>query len=152
VSEGERPLRIGELARATGTTPRTIRYYEEVGLLPAGDAREPGEHRLYPPDDVERLREILRLKELLGLSLDELRELAAAQTARAALRSEWHEGVEDPVRRREILDESAGHIDRQLALVRRRKREIESLEDRLAIRRAEVADRRARLAAERTEA
>jgi MerR family transcriptional regulator, repressor of the yfmOP operon len=101
---------------------------------------------------VERLREILRLKDLLGLSLDELRELAAAQTARAALRSEWHEGVEDPVRRREILDESAGHIDRQLALVRRRKREIEALEDQLAIRRAEVADRRANLATERTQA
>jgi DNA-binding transcriptional MerR regulator len=151
VTDGGRPLRIGELAQATGTTPRTIRYYEEVGLL-TGEAREPGEHRLYTPDDVERLREILRLKELLGLSLDELRELAAAQTARAALRSEWHEGVEDPVRRREILDESAGHIDRQLALVRRRKREIESLEDRLAIRRAEVADRRARLASERKQA
>jgi DNA-binding transcriptional MerR regulator len=152
VSEEDRPLRIGELAQATGTTPRTIRYYEEVGLLPGGEEREPGAHRLYAPDDVDRLREILRLKELLGLSLDELRELAAAQTARAALRSEWHEGVEDPVRRREILDEAAGHIERQLALVRRRKREIESLEDRLAIRRAEVADRRARLASGRTRA
>ncbi len=137
-----RRLRIGEVAQLTGTTARTIRYYEEIGLLPGGDAREPGEHRLYGEEDVERLRETLRLKDLLGLTLDELRELLAAQIARAALRSEWHDGVEDPVRRRQILDEAVGHIDHQLKLVRRRKREIEALEDRLAIKRAEVSDRR----------
>jgi DNA-binding transcriptional MerR regulator len=142
MSEEAPRLRIGEVAERTGTTTRTIRYYEEIGLLPGGDARSPGAHRTYGEDDVERLRETLRLKEVLGLSLDELRELGATQNARAALRSEWHEGVDDPVRRREILDEALGHIDRQLKLVRRRKREIEALEDRLAIKRAEVSARR----------
>lgn len=121
-------LRIGELARLAGTTPRTIRYYEEIGLLRGGEERPAGSHRLYDRADVERLRDVLRLKDLLGVSLEELREVVAAEDARAALRDEWHRGVEDPVRRREILEEAAGHIDAQLALLRRRREEIARLE------------------------
>src|SRR5947208_4923831 len=78
-------LRIGEVAELTGTTPRTIRYYEEIGLLP-GSGREHGKHRSYSEGDVERVREILRLRSLLGLSLDELSRLLEAQAARADLR------------------------------------------------------------------
>lgn len=140
--EGEgKLLRIGEVAAAAGTTTRTIRYYEEIGLLPVAGGRQPGEHRLYEADDVDRLRELLSLKQLLGISLDELRELAAAETARAALRREWHEGVEDPVRRRQILEEARGHIDRQLELVRRRRAEIAQVEKELSSRRRRIGRR-----------
>ena len=135
------PLRIGEIARLTGTTPRTIRYYEELGLLPGAKGRAPGSHRTYREEDVERLQEVLRLKDLLGLTLEELGELMAAEEARAALRREWRSGVEDPVRRRQILDESLSYIDRQLALVRRRRDEIARLEEELAARRRRVRDR-----------
>src|SRR5205823_10279010 len=69
----EAVLRIGDVARLVGTTPRTIRYYEEIGLLPGGGEREAGRHRAYGERDVERLRDTLRLKDLLGLSLDELK-------------------------------------------------------------------------------
>jgi DNA-binding transcriptional MerR regulator len=58
-SEGE--LRIGEVAKLAGTTPRTIRYYEEIGLLPVPGAREPGGLRNYAASDVDRLTELLRL-------------------------------------------------------------------------------------------
>jgi DNA-binding transcriptional MerR regulator len=131
-------LRIGEVAKLTGTTPRTIRYYEEIGLLPAAGDREPGAHRTYESGDVERLTELLRLKDLLGVSLEELKELVSAEDARAALRREWETGVEDPVRRREILDESLSHIAKQLELVRRRRQEIEKLEEELVARRRRV--------------
>ena len=134
-------LRIGDVARTTGTTPRTIRYYEEIGLLPAGEGRARGAHRTYREEDVERLREVLRLKELLGLSLEELSELMAAEEARAALRREWRSGVEDPVRQRQILEESLSYIDRQLAVVRRRRDEIAKLEEDLTARRRRVRDR-----------
>jgi DNA-binding transcriptional MerR regulator len=134
-------LRIGEVAERTGTTPRTIRYYEEIGLLPASDAREPGAHRLYDDEDVERLTQLLELKSLLGISLEELREVAAAETARASLRSEWQEGIDDPVRRREVLEQAASHLDRQLELIRRRRDEIERLEADLVARRRRVRDR-----------
>ena len=133
-------LRIGEVAKLAGTTPRTIRYYEEIGLLPAAGGREPGAHRTYAEADVERLTELLRLKDLLGLSLEELKALVEAEGARAELRREWHGGVEDPVRRRQILDESLGHIARQLELVRHRREEIEKLEAELLTRRRRVRD------------
>ena len=134
----EQELRIGEVARLAGTTPRTIRYYEEIGLLPVPAGRAPGAHRTYAEADVERLTELLRLKDLLGLSLEELKELVEAEGARAELRREWQGGVDDPVRRRQILEESLAHIARQLELVRRRREEIAKLEEELLGRRKRV--------------
>jgi DNA-binding transcriptional MerR regulator len=128
-------MRIGDVARLAGTTPRTIRYYEEIGLLPTAGAREPGAHRTYAEADVERLTDLLRLKDLLGLSLDELKELVEAEDARAELRREWRGGVEDPGRRRQILDESLSYIAGQLELVRRRRDGIAALESELLARR-----------------
>ncbi len=128
-------LRIGEVAERTGTTPRTIRYYEEIGILRPGEGRDPGAHRTYTEEDVERLRHMLTLKELLGVSLEELRELVEAEDARAALRREWQGGIADPVRRRRVLEQSVGYLDRQLELVRRRREEIAELESELSARR-----------------
>jgi MerR family transcriptional regulator, repressor of the yfmOP operon len=133
-------MRIGEVAAAVGTTSRTIRYYEEIGLLGGTGERASGKHRTYNEADVERLRDALRLKELLGVSLDELRELLEAQDARAALRDEWHHGAPSAARRRAILLESARHIDRQLELVARRRAEIQELESELLARRERVRD------------
>jgi MerR family transcriptional regulator, repressor of the yfmOP operon len=134
-------LRIGQVAELTGTTPRTIRYYEEIGLLPAAMEREPGAHRVYLEADVERLREVLRLKRLLGLSLEELRELSAAEAARAARLAEWGGGVEDPVRRRKILEEGLTYVDRQRELLRRRREELAALERELVARRRRLRAR-----------
>ncbi len=83
---------------------------------------------------------MLRLKSLLGLSLEELKDLLEAEDARAALRREWHEGVEDPVRRRQILEQSLGYIAGQLELTRRRRDEIGKLEDELVARRKRVRE------------
>jgi DNA-binding transcriptional MerR regulator len=137
----EGTVRIGEVARLTGTTTRTIRYYEEIGLLSATGERRPGSHRVYREADVERLKDLLRLKGLLGVSLDELRELVEAEEARASLRREWDEGIEDPVRRREVIDEALGHVERQLELVRRRRDEIAKLERELTSKRRRLRAR-----------
>jgi DNA-binding transcriptional MerR regulator len=135
-----RPLRIGEVAELTGTTPRTIRYYEEIGLLPGTRGREQGKHRCYTEQDVERIREIVRLKDLLGLSLDQLSRLLEAESARAELRREW-QTAEDPAHRRRILTESLHHIAGQLELVRGRRAELERLEHELVEREQHVAAR-----------
>ena len=137
----ETRLRIGEVARRVGTTPRTIRYYEEIGLLHGATGRESGAHRVYTEEDVERLRETLRLKDLLGVSLDELSALVEAEDARAALRDEWRSGNPGTARRREILAEALGHIDRQLSLVRRRRQEIDTLEQELDAKRRRIKGR-----------
>jgi DNA-binding transcriptional MerR regulator len=128
-------LRIGEVAKLVGTTTRTIRYYEEIGLLGGGSDREAGRHRFYADADVERLREALRLKALLGVSLDELKELLEVEEAREALRDEWHHGNPGARRRREILDQALGHVDRQLDLLAHRRAEIAKLEQELEERR-----------------
>lgn len=127
MSVTERSLRIGEVAELTGTTPRTIRYYEEIGLLPGAADREQGKHRCYMQADVERIRELVRLKELLGLSLDQLSKLLEAEAARAELRREY-EHTEDPNTQRRIMEQALTHIATQLELVRSRRTELEQLE------------------------
>jgi DNA-binding transcriptional MerR regulator len=135
---GPQSLRIGDVARLVGTTPRTIRYYEEIGLLPEARPRPSGRHRSYTEADVERLREAMRLKDLLGLSLEELKMLLAAEEARAEVRAQLRRGDVEPTRRRELLSEALGHLDRQLELVRHRAAELERLESELSETRKRV--------------
>jgi MerR family copper efflux transcriptional regulator len=68
-------LTIAEVRDATGLSARTLRYYEELGLLP-GVRRRAGGRRVYGADEIERLRFIQRLK-TLGLSLAEVKQLNA---------------------------------------------------------------------------
>ena len=135
-------IRIGELAERTGVTPRTIRYYEEIGLLPGG-SRAKGTHRLYIDADVERVAELTRLRDLLNLSLDDLKQLVEAEEARAELRKRFESTVSD-AERLDIVEQALPHVETQLELVRRRKRELERLE-------SELADKRRRLVARRRE-
>jgi DNA-binding transcriptional MerR regulator len=137
VPVAERTLRIGELARLACTTPRTVRYYEEIGLLAEAGEREAGEHRTYTEADLERLREILRLKGLLGLGLDELKTVMHGEDARAVRKQVWR-STGDPEQRRRILSESAVHLDTLLELVRRRRDELDAFEGELLARRLRV--------------
>jgi DNA-binding transcriptional MerR regulator len=127
----EASLRIGDVAKLAGTTPRTIRYYEEIGLLPEAPSRPSGRHRLYSEAEVERLREVMRLKDLLGVSLEQLKTLLSAEEARAEVRAQLRRDDVEPDRRRELLEEALGHIDRQLELVRNRAGELQKLEHEL---------------------
>ncbi len=136
----EKPLRIGEVAELTGTTPRTIRYYEEIGLLPGSSGRGQGKHRCYTEADVERVREIVRLRDLLGLSLEQLSKLLEAEAARADLRREWGQ-TESAAERRRILDQALGHISTQLELVRGRRLELEQLETELVDKQSQLHER-----------
>lgn len=129
-------LRIGELAELTGTTPRTLRYYEEIGLL-AGGERAQGKHRCYTEEDVARVREIVKLRDLLGLSLEQLSRLVEAETARAEIRREYHR-AESAGERRRLLEQALGHIETQLELVRGRRNELDKLENELVEKRREV--------------
>ena len=135
MSEGA--LRIGEVADRVGVTTRTIRYYEERGLLGRESQREKGAHRLYGEADVVRLQELIRLRDLLGLSLEELVELAEAEEARAALRGQWEESATDE-ERAEIVEAAIPLVERQLEL-------LTSRQETLAAFSAELKDKLARL-------
>lgn len=108
-------MRIGELARASGLSVPTLRFYEREGLLPP-PARSEGNYRHYSPAQVERALFIRRCR-ALGLSLDELRALLAARDEQAC------EAVNSL-------------IDRHLAHVQARRRELEALEAELQALRA----------------
>ena len=140
-------LRIGEVAQRVGVTTRTIRYYEELGLLGSGSGREKGAHRTFAETDVARLQELIRLRDLLGLTLEELVELAEAEEARATLRGRWEEDPSGEERLR-IVDEAIPYVERQLALVRSRQstldefaRDLEAKLGRLRRRRRALARR-----------
>jgi MerR family transcriptional regulator, repressor of the yfmOP operon len=143
-------LRIGDVARLVGTTPRTIRYYEEIGLLPEAPARPSGQHRMYTQAEVERLREVMRLKDLLGVSLEELKTLLTAEEARAEVRAQLQREDVYPERRRELLSEALGHIERQLELVRHRAGELAKLEAELRETRKRVRRRISELESDQT--
>jgi len=138
-------IRIGEVAERTGLTPRTIRYYEEIGLLPGPPERRKGEHRAYDDGDVERLTELTRLRDLLNLSLDELKQLVEAEEARAAIRKQFRETESTPERLR-LLDAALPHVETQLELVRRRIDELRKLEQELVEKRTSILARRRGLA------
>jgi DNA-binding transcriptional MerR regulator len=83
--QAEKLLAIGEISEKTGLSPRTVRYWEELGLLP-GVRRRAGGRRVYGRDELERLRFILRLKSL-GLALDEIRDLNAVHAIEGSTRA-----------------------------------------------------------------
>jgi MerR family transcriptional regulator, repressor of the yfmOP operon len=131
-------FRIGELARRVGVTPRAVRYYEELGLLP-DRGRTDGSHRFYDEQDESRLSDLLQIRDLLGLSLTELREWMEAEDARARLRERWraHPGPDDETRAA-IIREAISHMDMQLSVVRARRAALEELEDQLTSTRRRV--------------
>ena len=126
--------RIGELAELVGASPRTIRYYEERGLLPAPEGHTKGQHRTYREADVVRLRELLRLRDLLGLPLEELKDLLEAEEARALLRDRFR-ATGSEKQRRQIVEQALAHIEAQLTLVRRRQQALAQLERELNAKR-----------------
>jgi DNA-binding transcriptional MerR regulator len=81
-------LSISEVGRETGLSARTLRYYEELGLLP-GVRRRAGGRRVYGRDELERLRFIQRLK-TLGLSLAEVKELNAVYAIAGSTQAMLH--------------------------------------------------------------
>ena len=83
----------------------------------------------------------MRLKHLLGVTLEELKTLLSAEEARAAVRAELRREDVHPERRRELLEEALGHIDRQLALVEHRSAELEKLRHELGGTRRRVRRR-----------
>jgi DNA-binding transcriptional MerR regulator len=95
--------RIGEVAHAAGVTTRTLRYYQELGLLDPGQT--PGASRRYSDADVARLQRILELRNVMGFDLEHIRVILASEDRLAELRAEAQRGTSD-ARRREILAEA----------------------------------------------
>ena len=143
----ERSYRIGDVAERVGVTTRTIRYYEELGLL-GSSARVKGAHRLYTEADITRLEELVSLRDLLGLSLEELVGLAEAQEARAVLRDQWEESASDH-ERVSIVKAAIAVIERQLELVRGRQARLLEFDSELSEKLRSLHEREAEFESKR---
>jgi DNA-binding transcriptional MerR regulator len=120
-----RLLRIQEVASELGLTARTIRYYEELGLLKPV-ARSEGDYRLFDPDDLERLRFIKGLRDDAGFSLAEIGQLLEDENVRARNRARFRTTA-DPAERRAIVADAIGRVDRQVASLRRKVERLETM-------------------------
>jgi len=129
-------LRIQEVAATLGLTTRTLRYYEELGLLKPA-ARSEGDYRLYDEDDLERLRFIKGLRDDAGFSLAEIGQLLEDEAARARNRDRFR-STSDPNERRAIVDDALARVERQVTSIRAKM-------DRLAAMIEEAEGRRAHL-------
>ena len=121
--------RIGEVAEKLKVSTRTVKYYEEMGLIKPED-RSPGGFRLYAEEDIERLRRILKMKGM-GFSLTAIREVLA---------------VRDVVKEADkvvVLNKVVKHLEEQeqqvAGRIRRMREEIEHAEDLLRELRHDVA-------------
>jgi DNA-binding transcriptional MerR regulator len=132
----ERLLRIQEVAAETGLTPRSIRYYEEVGLLEPA-ARSEGAYRLYDASDLERLRSIKELRDEAGFSLAQIGQLLEDDAVRERNRERFR-ASHDPTERRAILVDARARVDRQIET-------LEAKADRLAAMIEAARDRRRHL-------
>ncbi|MBV9665904.1 MAG: MerR family transcriptional regulator [Actinobacteria bacterium] len=97
-------LPIGAVAQRLGVSTRTLRYYEELGLV-APSGRTKGGSRRYAEADVERVQHIRELQQVLGFNLDEIAEILGAEARLAELRTEYKAGV-SPKRQTTIIYEA----------------------------------------------
>jgi MerR family transcriptional regulator, repressor of the yfmOP operon len=117
-----RRLRIGEAAARAGVSVRTLRYYEELGLL-APSAHSPGGARRYAEGDLARLARIRELKDLLGFDLDEIGTVLAAEDRLGSLKAAYHaeadraaqevivtEALEINARLQQAVEAKLGHL------------------------------------------
>ena len=138
-----RLMRIQEAAAEVGLTPRSVRYYEEMGLLrPA--ARSDGDYRLYDETDVERLGFIKGLRDAAGFSLAEIAQLLEDEAARERGHAALH-ATTDPVERSRILRERVASFERQTETLRRKIDRLQAMVDETEARRARTLARIAEL-------
>ncbi len=111
-------MRIGELANQTGTTAKTVRYYEEIGLLPE-PARDYNDYRDYPEDAVDRLA-FIRDAQATGLTLT---EIASILDLRSQGETTCHHVVD-------LLERHVAALDKHIKTLRQTRKKLVELTDR----------------------
>jgi DNA-binding transcriptional MerR regulator len=137
------------MAQRAGVSTRTLRYYEELGLLsPSGHSS--GGARRYSDATVERLSRIKELQELMGLNLDEIRTILDAEDRLLALKAEYRSGRVAARRREQIVREAIeinadlrSRVSDRVANMKRFLDELEAKAERYAAILAESAGEKA---------
>ena len=132
MAEKRGALQIGEVAQRTGVTQRTLRFYEEKGLL-RPPSRMDGGFRLYSEDDVKRVDHIRRLQDLLGISLADIKEMVDADEVLRELRSQYR--PESAItEKRNQLEKATAVTEAQFAIVKQKTEQMREMETQLTER------------------
>ena len=129
VADDEPHLQIGEVADRTGVTQRTLRFYEEKGLLKPPSRMEGG-FRLYSEADIQRVERIKRLQQLLGFSLAEIKEMVEADEIKMQLRAEYRPEAALSEKREQLL-KAIAVTERQHALIGQKLDALRDMQSRL---------------------
>jgi MerR family transcriptional regulator, repressor of the yfmOP operon len=116
---------IEQVAARTGLTKRTLRYYEEVGLLPP-TGRTEGNYRRYSDEDIQRLERIKKLRDLLGFSLADIRKLLDAEDERGQIKVAYQHETEARAKLAQ-LDRADELIRSQLHLIEQKMEGLEQM-------------------------
>ena len=131
-----RLLRINQVAAETGLTARTIRYYEEMGLLEPA-ARSDGDYRLYDDSDLERLQFIRDLRDDAGFSLAQIGQLLEDEHVRERNRERFRQ-TGDPDERRSLLLDAQARVDHQIEILEAKAARLAAMIDEARARRAHL--------------
>lgn len=107
--------KIDDVAKECGLTKRSIRYYEEIGLLFTPERSEGG-YRLYSDKHIERLKQIMNVRDVLGFSLQEVQEYISISEAFEEHRQQYRE-LFDENKKREKLIEVERTLSQQLEMI-----------------------------------
>jgi DNA-binding transcriptional MerR regulator len=143
---GAAALRIGEAATRAGVSTRTLRYYQELGLVAPSGVTQGGARR-YSDADVARCLRVRELQHLMGFDLDEIRTILQAEDRISELRAEWF-AAQKPARRRAILREAMALNDRQRMQVRDKATRLDAFLDELEAKAARYRELAAELHAQ----
>lgn len=122
-------LQIGEVAERTGVTQRTLRFYEEKGLLKP-PSRMDGGFRLYSEEDVQRVEQIRRLQKLLGMSLAEIKDLVEAEELKTQIRAGWSREAGSDEKRSRLM-ETIAITEKQHAIIREKAEQLQHMQHEL---------------------
>jgi len=114
--------RIEEISRITGMTKRTLRYYEDLKLIKP--VRTDSSYRLYSDEDIERVNRIREIKESLGFSLGEVKDLL-----------ELYKNVENIIKEKKhnpvLIENSMKEIEKQISLVENKETKLKKVKAKL---------------------
>ena len=122
-------LQIGEVAERTGVTQRTLRFYEEKGLL-RPPTRMDGGFRLYSEDDVTRVEHIRQLQNLLGVTLAEIKEMVDAEEVLQELKAQYRPEADVSEKRRQLL-KAIDVVTRQHGIVSQKAEQMSEMKSQL---------------------
>jgi DNA-binding transcriptional MerR regulator len=127
--DNEAYLQIGEVAERTGVTQRTLRFYEEKGLL-RPPSRMDGGFRLYSESDVGRVEQVRKLQNLLGVTLAEIKEMVDAEEILRELRAQYRPESALAEKRRQ-LERATEVVQAQYAIVGQKTQQMEEMKGQL---------------------